>query len=112
MPNIEVTYMLDVAEIDAEHARQIVAIAKEFTGDEVAAAAQLVVSFEDVNEAKNGYSWLKLAGVIDGVDSYAKTDEKLDGIKEAFYSKYSPEDRELLVRAIAGSAISGNLYNE
>jgi len=113
MPNVEVTYMLDVTEIDVERAQQLAMTAKEFTRDEIAAEAQLVVSFEEARKTKDGHShhWLKLTGIISGVDSYGKTDEKFDDIKEAFYSKYSPEDREILARAIAGSAISGNLYS-
>ena len=112
MPNIEMNYMFDPTEIALPHMHQLVVTAEAFTQGDIATAAQLSVEFQSADQAENGYHGLKLVGVIDGVETYAKADKQFDEIKEAFRSRYSPEDRELLIRAVAGSAISGNLYSE
>lgn len=105
-------YMFDPAEVATEHTQELMVTAKEFTRDEIAMTAHMTAGFEDASEAEDHQHWLKLAGVVDGVDSYAEASAKFGEIKEAFYSKYSPEDREILSRAIAGSAISGSPHTK
>ena len=106
------SHMFNATEVALPRMHQLVETAESFTHDDIATTAHMSIEFQSADQAANGYHWLKLVGVIDGVETYAAVDKQFDEIKEAFRSRYSPEDRELLLRAVAGSAISGNLYSE